>query len=75
MNTSNLSLQIYQEMCPQQTQDLQEMLSAIDEFGATTRGLSGSSSQAYVTFIEARDNIRKQFEDKFKNYRLVVVVK
>ena len=66
-------MQIFHSMCPQQEQDLKELLESLDDFGATTFSLSSSNSQSYTTFIDARDNIRKQFQDKFKNYRLVVM--
>jgi molecular chaperone GrpE (heat shock protein) len=74
MKSSNLSLQIFSEMCPEQEQDLKELLELLDDFSAATFALSSSSPQAYTTFIDARNNIRKQFQDKFKNYRLVVEV-
>lgn len=72
-NTNCLTMQIFHSMCPQQEQDLKELLESLDDFGATTFSLSSSNSQSYTTFIDARDNIRKQFQDKFKNYRLVVM--
>jgi hypothetical protein len=73
MKPNNVSLQIFSEMCPEQQQDIKELLHNIDEFGATAKGLAGSSPQSFTTFIDARDNLRKQVNDTFKNYRRVVV--
>jgi hypothetical protein len=71
--TNTVSLKIFEKMCPQQQQDLQEMLDSLDNFSAAAFALSSSSPQAYTSFIEVRDTIRNQVQTKFMNYRLVVV--
>lgn len=71
MTTQTNPLQIFPSMCAQQCRDLDTMLSAVDEFGATALALSGSTSQGYMSFIQERDSIRKLLNDIAKNYRLV----
>lgn len=58
-------------MCEKQVADINNMLHAIDEFGATTLGLAAQGPQAYTQFIEARDQIREVVERTLKQYRLV----
>jgi len=71
MTTDTKPLQIYPALCKEQMQDIATMLSAIDEFGATTFALSANSAQGYSAFIDARSNILSLFEETFKKYRLV----
>lgn len=71
MTTDTSPLLIFPHMCQQQCQDLDILLHALDDFGATALALSGNSAQGYACFIEARDNIRKLVVDTAKNYRMV----
>lgn len=71
MTTDTKPLQIFPAMCQEQRQDIEAMLHALDDFGATTFALSANSAQGYTSFIDARSNIRSMFADTFKKYRLV----
>lgn len=72
MNTPDTKpLQIYPSMCARQLEDLRQMLSAIDDFGATALALSSNSAQGYSSFIDARDQIRELVRSTAMNYRLV----
>lgn len=73
MTLQEKSLHIFPHMCKRQQDDLQAMLTAVDEFGATALALSASSAQGYASFIETRDQIRELIQDIAKNYRLVEV--
>ena len=66
-----LPLKIYPEMCDRQVNDLNDMLFALDDFGATVMSLTSQGAQAYSSFIDAREKIRKDFKTMFKHYRLV----
>ena len=66
------TLQIYPCMCEQQRNDLDNILCAIDEFGANTLALANQGPHGYATFIETRDKLRSLVKDTAQNYRLVV---
>ena len=70
MNTETKPLQIFPAMCSQQKADLETLLAAIDDFGATTLALT-NGPQGYVSFIEARDSVRSRVLTTAKNYRFV----
>lgn len=70
MTTDKKPMQIYPSMCEQQTLDLEMLLAAIDDFGATTLALT-NGPQGYVSFIEARDSVRSRVLTIAKNYRYV----
>lgn len=72
MKTESAPLQIFPSMCERQKQDLETMLRAIDDFGATTLALASQGPQGYVCFIETRDSVRKLVSDIAANYRLVL---
>ena len=68
---SDAPLTIYPAGCKQQKEDINMLLHAIDDFGATTFALSSNSAQGYSMFIDARNQIREQFERTLNRYRLV----
>lgn len=68
---TTLPMYIYPSMCEKQCQDLEQLLNAVDEFGANTLALANQGPQGYMSFIEARDTLRKFIKDTAKNYRLV----
>lgn len=68
---SSNPLTIYPAGCKQQADDIAMLLQAVDDFGATTFALSSNSAQGYSMFIDARNQIREQFERTLSKYRLV----
>jgi hypothetical protein len=66
------ALQVFPSMCKQQCIDLEAILLAIDDFAATSLGLSSQGPQGYSAFIESRESLRSLIKETTKNYRLVI---
>ena len=71
MKTDNAPLQIHPCMCDKHIQDLDTILQAIDDFGATTLALASQGPHGYTTFIQSRDSLRDLIRETNKHYRLV----
>lgn len=72
MTNQQTPLQIYPSMCNKQLEDLDRLLRAIDDFGASTLAIGTQGPMGYTLFIQSRDELRDLVKETAKNYRLVV---
>lgn len=64
-------LRIYPIMCDQQKQDLNTILTGLDDFAASALALANQGPQAYSTFIEDRERFRAIIFGMCDKYRYV----
>ena len=72
MTNLQTPLQIYPSMCAKQLEDLDQILQAIDDFGASTLAIGTQGPMGYTVFIQSRDELRNLVKETAKKYRLVV---
>ena len=65
------AIKIYEAGCKKQQDDIQAMMTAVDDLGAASLALATSGAQGYSQFITARDNFRNKLVEISKNYRYV----
>ncbi|NDH58814.1 MAG: hypothetical protein EBX60_11330 [Betaproteobacteria bacterium] len=66
-----VAIKIYEAGCKKQQDDIQAMMTAVDDLGAASLALTTSGAQGYSQFITARDNFRNKLVEISKNYRYV----
>jgi 23S rRNA pseudoU1915 N3-methylase RlmH len=65
------AMKIHEAGCKKQQEDLQAILTAVDDIGAASLALASGSSQGYTQFIQARENFKLMINELGKNYRYV----
>lgn len=69
---SNSVLKIYPQNCPQQTEDYQGLMEAVDDIGAASLALANTGgAQAYAQFISAREDFQALLKLMTARYRYV----
>lgn len=69
---SNSVLKIYPQNCPQQAEDYQGLMQAVDDIGAASLALASTGgAQAYSQFITAREDFQALLKLLTVRYRYV----
>ena len=66
-----VAIKIYEAGCKKQQDDIQAMMTAVDDLGAASLALASGSAQGYAQFIQSRENFKQMLVDLGKHYRYV----
>ena len=66
------TIKIHEYWCPQQKQDYEMIMQAVDDIGAASLTLATTGgSQAYINFIQTRDTFKDLYKEVSTRYRYI----